>query len=337
MEPVGETIERVSVGILGYNEEFGVAQLLDSLHTQTLFQKAQLKQVKQLEVIVISNGSQDQMAAVAREKLKSLAVLGTVTQVIELPIADKCAAWNHFIHKAAQAADCYIFLDADVTLIGTDSLSQLVTALRQRPECRIYGGQVLNPRGEIVNRDWIDGKCYAIRGTLARNIYIPNGIVLDDAYVASTVLTNWYEISPEVGRKLGYLGLTTNSIVQSGHTPRDRNKSYWIACRKRTIMAEYTQYHLDYCMRVVFGGGELARDVALKLSAMNPNWFTEYLHRVSKATVPKFAPPQIKAQLPDLKEIAQIAVYCYCYMLSTIGIRNREFGHLAWKLKGRYW
>lgn len=334
---IEQRVEKISIGILGYNEEYGIARLLDSLQTQTLLREAS-HQATQLEVVVISNGSRDSMAAVAQAKLKPIAALGIATQVVELPVADKCAAWNYFIHKVAKPADCYILLDADIALIGEDSLNLLVTALEQNPDCRIYGGRVLNPRGEIVNPDWIDGKCYAIRGTLARHVYIPRGIVLDDAYVSSTVLTNWYENPPEVGLKRGYLGLTDHPIIQSGITPRDRDKSYWIACRKRTIMAEYTQRHLDYCMRVVFGGGELAKDIALKLSTTNPNWFTEYLNRVSQTnSAPIFSPPQAKAKLPGLKEMAQVAVYCYCYMLSVIGIRNQEFGHLAWKLRSRYW
>lgn len=320
---------KISIGILGYNEEFGIAHLLDSLRDQTL-----LKQSHDLEIVVISNGSQDNMAAVARTKLAGLE--GVKKQVVELPVADKCEAWNHLIHRAAQPADYYILLDADVVLVPPTALEELIQPLVKRAACRICGGKVVNAKGEIVNA-WVDGKSYAIRGAIARNIYIPRGIVSDDAYITATVLTNWYETKPEVGEKRGYFSLTDNITVRSGDTPRDRSKSYWIACRKRTITAEYLQRHIDHCMRSVFGGGELAKAVSMKLSTHNPNWFTEYLNQVSVTeSAPKFNPPQISLPF-STKQAAQFMVYCYCYLLSFMGIRNREFGHLAWKLKHRYW
>lgn len=321
-----ERMQKLSIGVLGYNEAYGIGYLLDSLKTQTL-----LTQDYDLEISVISNGSQDDMAAVAEVQLAEFPS-AIKTQVVELPVADKCAAWNHFIHQVAQAADCYILLDADVVLCEPDSLAKLV-ALLADPDCRIAGGQVINARHEIVNDDWIDGKCYALRGELARTLYIPAGIVLDDAYVASTLLTNWYEVSAAEGQSRGYLQLVDGPSVRSGHTPRDRSKSYWIAARKRTITAEYTQRHVDFCLRSLFGGGEAARSILMELASANPNWFTKYLDKVSGQDAPKFDPPNASS----IKQMAQVLAYCYCYLLSVIGIRNREFGHLAWKLKQRYW
>lgn len=323
-------MEKISIGILGYNEEYGIAHLLDSLREQTL-----LHTVSSLEVIVISNGSKDNTAAVARTKLATFNQPNVHSQVIELPIADKCSAWNHFIHAAAQPADCYIFLDADVVLVRPESLEDMVQLLADYPECRVVGGKVINCRGEL--KSYLDGKCYVIRGEIARNLYIPNGIVADDVYIFATAITNWYETTSAVGMTRGYAKQTTDITVRSGSTPRDRDKSYWIACRKRSIMAEYTQKHIDYCMRSIFGGGELAKTISMKLFATNPNWFMAYLQWISlKNPTPEFHPPEM--QLPfSIKKAAKFLVYCYCYLLSIVGIRNREFGHLAWKLKSRYW
>lgn len=322
-------MEKITIGILGYNEEYGITHLLKSLQNQTL-----LHHSPNLEVIVVSNGSQDDTAAVARQNLAPLKSLGVSCQVVELPTADKCNAWNHLIHTIAQAADCYILLDADVILTHVDSLQALVKALDAHPDCRLCGGKVINGKGEAV--PYIDGKCYAIRGEIARTIYIPNGVVADDTYIFSTVVTNWYEIDDALGFKRGYVRQIEHATVRFGHTPRDRNKSYWIACRKRTITAEYTQEHIAYCMRSIFGGGETAKAISLKLFATNPNWFRAYLQQVSvRDFIPRFNPPQLLQY--SLKDIAQVMVYCYCYLLSMIGIRNQEFGHLAWKLKSRYW
>ena len=59
-----ERIHRLSIGILGYNEAYGIGYLLESLKIQTL-----LNHSYDLEITVISNGSQDNMAEVAKTKL----------------------------------------------------------------------------------------------------------------------------------------------------------------------------------------------------------------------------------------------------------------------------
>lgn len=322
-------IETIAIGILGYNEAYGIVHLLNSLKAQSL-----LSWDYSIEISVISNGSQDNMAAVAKAQLAEFPPdCRHKTQVIELPIADKCAAWNHFVHQVAKPADIYILLDADVVLCDPESLTRLVELL-EHPDCRIAGGQVMNAKQEIVNRDWVDGKCYALRGEIARSLYIPAGVVLDDAYLSSTVLTNWYEISPEAGISRAYMRLVDQPSVRSGSTPRDRSIRYWIAARKRTITAEYTQRHVDSCIRSLFGGGEAAKAILMKLSTTNPDWFTEYLDQVSDQDWPRFNPPSLQL---SPRQIMQVLAYCYCYLLSVVGIRSREFGHLAWKLKHRYW
>ncbi|MBF1999922.1 MAG: glycosyltransferase family 2 protein [Synechococcales cyanobacterium M58_A2018_015] len=324
-------METISVGILGYNEAFGIARLLDSFQNQTL-----LQQSVAVEVIVISNGSQDNMAAVARDKIAALAALGARTNVIELPVADKCGAWNYLIHQATQPAEYYILLDADVELVNPQGLEELVAVMKQHPECRICGGRIVNQQGELSGLT-VDGKCYIIRGDIVRDIHIPRGIVLDDAYVVSTAVTNWYETEFAVGETKGYVRQSPNVIVRCGGTPRDRDKSYWLASRKRTITSQYTQYHIDHCMRAILGGGELARAISMKLFATNPDWFLQYLNQVSVGNYkPAFRPPKVPHPLA-LKDVAQYLIYCYCYLLSVNGIRNQEFGHLAWKLKHRYW
>ncbi|MBW4464625.1 MAG: glycosyltransferase family 2 protein [Pegethrix bostrychoides GSE-TBD4-15B] len=324
-------VESLAIGILGYNEAYGIVYLLDSLRAQTL-----LSRDCPIEISVISNGSQDNMAAVAKAQLADFHsdCHQIKTQVVELPTADKCAAWNYFVHQLAKPADCYILLDADVVLCDGESLARLVKLLEQLPDCRIAGGQVINAKQEVVNRDWVDGKCYALRGEIARNLHIPAGIVLDDAYLASTVLTNWYEISSETGLSRGYMRLVDQPSVRCGNTPRDRKISYWIAARKRTITAEYTQRHVDFCMRSLFGGGEAAKAILMKLATTNPDWFTQYLAQVSDQDWPRFDPPSLQL---SPRQLIQVLAYCYSYLLSVVGIRNREFGHLAWKLKHRYW
>jgi glycosyltransferase involved in cell wall biosynthesis len=322
-------MQKLSIGIIGFNEEDGIGKLLESLQEQTL-----LKNSYDVEVIVVSNGSYDNMVAIAKEKLIPFDNLGVKTKVVELAIADKCAAWNHFIHEASAQADYYIVLDADVALVNKSGLEEMINILVAHPECRVCGGKIVGKKGDVIDRQ-VDGKCYAAPGDVLRNIAIPNGIVMDDAYIAITAVTNWYETDFEQGNKKGYVKQVDNITVSCGETARDKTDiSYWLASRKRTITGGYVQKHVDYCMRNIFGGGESAKNISMKLFYSNPDWFLEYLKR--EDFKPDFNPPAISTLL-SVKGILLYIIYCYCYGLSIKGIKEREFGHLAWKLKGRYW
>ncbi|WP_088891786.1 glycosyltransferase [Leptolyngbya ohadii] len=327
-------MQKISIGILGYNEEFGIGQLLQSMRSQTLFQPdSRFWQHYRIAITVISNGSTDRMAAVARTHLKELASLGIETQVVELPIADKCNAWNYFVHRAAAHSDYYILLDADVVLISADGLADLITRLERNPKARLCAGKVIDHKGNLVPRK-LDGKCYAGRGEILQQIAIPDGIVMDDAYVVATAITNWYETDFETGEQREYFISAEQPAVQSGKTPRDRNLTYWLSCRKRTIIGGYVQEQLDFCMRSLFGGGDAARLISMQLFQTNPHWFSQFLSK--KTDRPPFNPSSVFQSTP-LKSLMQLGVYCYCYLLSLRGIWENEFGHRAWKLKSRYW
>ena len=57
---------KISIGILGYNEEYGIKMLLDSLQEQTLLKKSDYE----VEIIVVSNGSSDDTVGVALDICK---------------------------------------------------------------------------------------------------------------------------------------------------------------------------------------------------------------------------------------------------------------------------
>jgi len=292
-----------------------------------------LKDAHNIEIVVVSNGFCDNMVSVAQEKLLLFSDLGIKTKIVELELADKCAAWNYFIHQASNPADYYILFDADVVLVNQSGIAEIINILVKHPECRICGPKIVDQQGEVLDR--VDGKCYAAPGNILRDIAIPNGIVMDDAYIFVTAVSNWYETDFVAGLNKGYVKQSDSIIISCGETLRDQTDvSYWIACRKRTIIGTYTQKHIDYCMREMFGGGELAKNISMKLYNLNPDWFLKYLHH--EDSLPQLERPTLGVFL-SLKQLVKYLVYCYSYILAIRGIRDKGFGHLAWKLKHRYW
>lgn len=318
----------VVVGIIGYNEEHGIGRLLDSLLPQTLWSLPGAA-----EVVVVSNGSTDRMVEVAREKLAAFSARGIPARVVSLAAADKCAAWNHLVHEARPGADTYLFLDADVVVTEADGLEALLAELRSDPACRICGARIVNRKGEVIDRH-VDGKCYAARGDILADVAIPRGVVMDDTFVAVTIVTNWYETDFPTGMDRGLVRRLERVIVRYGEAPRDVDKAYWLSVGRRTLIGTYVQAEVDFCMRRLLGGGEAARKASIALHRGNPDWL--WNHLTHAGTLPRPQLPRWRiASLP--KDLVKAAVALYTWFLARRGIRTAQFGTLAWRLPHKYW
>lgn len=314
----------VVVGVIGCNEEDGLRRLLDSLAPQTLLESGSV------EVVVVSNGSTDRTAAVARERGASFRV---PFRVEELPEGDKCAAWNHLVHGLGLRPDAWVLLDADVTLLADDALSALVSELEAHPECRILSPVIVNPRGEAIGRH-VDGKCYAARGSALGDVAIPRGVVMDDTFVAITLVTDWYETGFDEGMAKGFVRRLERTLVRYGENPRDRDKAYWLSVGRRTLIGTWVQAEADHLFRNVLGGGARARRLSMELFRSSPDWFWNALtHRPSR--LPLRCPPVRPGSFP--KDLVKAGVALYTWLLARRGIARGQLGRLAWRLPHRWW
>lgn len=312
------------MGVIGCNEEDGLRRLLASLGSQTLLVSGSV------EVVVVSNGSTDQTAAVARELGATFRV---PFRVEELPEGDKCAAWNHLVHGLGLRPDLWVLLDADVTLLADDALSALVAELEAHPECRILSPVIVNPRGEPIGRH-VDGKCYAARGSALADVAIPRGVVMDDTFVAVTLVTDWYATGFDEGMAKGFVRRLERTLVRYGETPRDRDKAYWLSVGRRTLIGTWVQAEADHLFREVLGGGPEARRLSMDLFRANPEWFWKaLLHRPSRLSFR--APPVRPGSFP--KDLVKVGVALYAWLLARRGIATGQLGRLAWRLPHRWW
>ena len=107
----------VSIGIMAYNEDRNIGQLLESLLAQ------KLRHVTLSEIIVISSGSSDQTNAIVRSVATKDSRIKLISQKKRL---GKATVVNLFIAKAKQ--DILVLMSADLQL-KQNTLENLVTPL----------------------------------------------------------------------------------------------------------------------------------------------------------------------------------------------------------------
>jgi glycosyltransferase involved in cell wall biosynthesis len=113
-----------AVMVLAHNEERRIAACLDSLFDGELG--------RGLEVFVMANGCTDRTEEVVREYARRRAGV----HLVSIAMADKCNAWNVFVHETARSIaagrDVYFFVDGDCRVVP-GSLARLADALGANP------------------------------------------------------------------------------------------------------------------------------------------------------------------------------------------------------------
>jgi glycosyltransferase involved in cell wall biosynthesis len=198
---------KISIGIFAYNEAARIASTLESLRGQDLFGT----DGADIELIVLPNGCRDATAAVAEEALGRLfaQLPGVHARVENLPEPGKSRTWNRYVHDLADpAAGVLVFMDGDITLIGAATLRLLVEALAADPEAHASVDVILKDiafKQDLTAREKMSlaaseltrcgppklaGSFYAVRGAVARGIWMPVGLLVEDGFLKAMLCTD---------------------------------------------------------------------------------------------------------------------------------------------------
>ncbi|HLL90496.1 MAG TPA: glycosyltransferase, partial [Tepidisphaeraceae bacterium] len=205
-------MNRISIGILAHNESAVICDTLQSLFAQTLLTDVPPRRT--IEVIVVPNGCSDDTAAVARAALEELAKdrPGVTWAVHDLARPGKADAWNDYVHQFADpAADLVYLLDADIRFIQPQTLANMLTTLAAEPDARaVTDAQVkdvaLLPRKSLAQRlslvasrqrpirkhpHGLCGQCYAVRGDVIRQIWMPAKLpAVEDGFLYASITSD---------------------------------------------------------------------------------------------------------------------------------------------------
>jgi glycosyltransferase involved in cell wall biosynthesis len=211
---------RVSIGIFAHNEENQIGRLLASLAEQDLIADAAGRGIN-VEIITLANGCTDSTEAAANAAnallRKECPEARLRTELI--PESGKSNAWNIYVHRFSDpSADFLIFMDADITLIGSRTLRFLVETLSQNQTGDISVDFILKDlalkqspslfekaslsatRLNQAGPPKLAGSLYCARAQVVRRIWMPKGLLVEDGFLKAMITTDHFTQPEEMSR-----------------------------------------------------------------------------------------------------------------------------------------
>lgn len=203
----------IAMGMLAWNEADELPHTLESVFAQSFFRRLEQLDVR-VQMVVIPNGCTDNTAAIARQWFADQLPDGIHRDrleiiVHEIDVADKCNAWNVFVHDVARPeTDYFIFLDADIRLLEPDTLTNMLQLLRDDPFPLVATDTVvkhiaLKEHPTLVERlllafgrmtaaapGQLTGQLYCARADFIRRNWLPRGLIVEDGFLKVMAVTN---------------------------------------------------------------------------------------------------------------------------------------------------
>ncbi len=213
---------RLSIAVRAWNEETIIRRTLESLFKQSLFEQLS-RRGERCEVICIPNGCTDRTPRIAAEvmaeqKAGSPFAHTFDARVVEIEEAGRNHTWNAFVHElSSREAEFLYLMDSDILFNRHETLFNMYQALLDHPEARVASDQpikdlLLKPRktwrdaislatsamsGTIEGK--ISGQLYCIRSEVARRLYLPRQLGIDDGFIKAVVCTDFFtrDLNPQ--------------------------------------------------------------------------------------------------------------------------------------------
>jgi glycosyltransferase involved in cell wall biosynthesis len=161
-----------------------------------------------ISIYVLANGCTDHTVDIVRSSAATLPNLW----LVEIPHADKAAAWNIFVHdliteERAGALEAWFFMDSDVTL-APGSMRFLTSRLEDAADAVAVGGMPGSGRDmdawrrRMVYNGMLAGNYYALRGSFVNKIRqaqvrMPAGLIGEDFFLSWLVANiSWDDTEP---------------------------------------------------------------------------------------------------------------------------------------------
>lgn len=202
---------RIAIGIFAHNEEAQIESTLESLSRQDLLKGG--TPGLSIQICVLANGCVD--ATVARSR-KACERLFAQREEVRASIAvisspGKSNAWNEYVHRfSVPIVDYLVFMDGDIQFLGLETLTQLVQCLETTPEANVAVDTILKDIVFSSDRTPFDvislktselsragdpkiaGSLYVLRAEVARRIWLPVGLLVEDGFLKALILTEGF-------------------------------------------------------------------------------------------------------------------------------------------------
>lgn len=208
---------KIAVCILAKDEARNIRTILKQLSGQSILSQPGVA----MEIHVISNGSRDSTVAEAAACTDLFVDTVASLHVHDVKQAGKSRAWNLAVHDLLPVSiDHLIFLDADITLIDENVLTDLVRPLVDDPVLQVCAGYPVKDvaakdRKSLLDRlslrvssdtrfvDAISGQLYAARATALKDIWLPDTTPGEDGFLNAMIYTCGFTKEHAPGRVKG--------------------------------------------------------------------------------------------------------------------------------------
>lgn len=196
-----------AVVMFAHNEAANLAQSVEAVHACS---DPHLKQF-----VLLANGCTDSTVKVAHRLRTQLGF--EAMHIVEITLADKCNAWNHYVHDLADLQlGCHFFVDADVRF-SANAFPLLADALVSAgPEVNVIGGMPLSGRNVafyqslLRDRACFFGNLYGmhprfLQSLRKQNFKLPTGLNWIDSFLTKAANTDLGFGTENLPRRVTYL------------------------------------------------------------------------------------------------------------------------------------
>jgi glycosyltransferase involved in cell wall biosynthesis len=280
----------ITIGILAYNEASQITKTIASLQQQSIFQSN--SNIQNIEIIVVPNGCTDRTDRVAEQAFSQDAWTAQYPQVechvMPIAAAGKSNAWNIYVHELSASSAKYMFLmDADIELNEPTTLERMLANLEAKPEAWVAidhplkDVQLRHPKNLIErlsarvsdqdgSQKGITGQLYCGRTTKLREIWMPQGLAVEDGFLRAMILTDRFT-GPEVFDRIAYTPGATH-VYEAYATVKSLLRH-----EKRIVIGTIVnQFIFDYLWRTCsseLDAGTLVR----QNNQQNPQWVAQVI------------------------------------------------------------
>lgn len=194
----------IDVGVFAYNEENNIKKIIEAINSQDIFN---YKTEISVNVFILANGCTDNTVEIAKSLITNEALVNF--ELINFDIGGKSRTWNRFVHEFSRTdADHLIFCDSDIWFTNNSIFRRLVehinnnpmlSAVSSRPikdltiakDNLTLSNKAIAASGDGLN-NWkksICGQLYILKAMVARTIYLPIGLPVEDGYVRAMITT----------------------------------------------------------------------------------------------------------------------------------------------------
>jgi glycosyltransferase involved in cell wall biosynthesis len=342
---------QITLGILAYNEAGNIEKTLRSLFLQSCFvEKNTIESNFDWHVLIVPNGCSDNTAAISESILKDIQAKSSVkftysVQSIQKP--GKSNAWNHLIHDfAKEDTDIFVLMDADIEFSNLDTILNCLKTFESNASAQVVVDtpikqfdsnknwslikQISSKSSDVYNEGAVGicGQFYCARSAALKDIYMPNGLSVEDGFLLAMVLTDSFRREADLSRVVCaknashyYEGLTKISDI--------------VKHEVRIVIGTALNCFLcwDSLMFLTDKNGGGAGKLISELNQKTPNWYQNFMQNAI-ANKGLWALPRGMlfrrfshlSGLPILKKILRLPIACvaFCFDLIVFMIANKK-------------